>query len=63
MSTPIFSRETMRARGATAFAAGAGRNDHNFNWHSTAAIADWQQGWDDAAALAREERMREAETV
>lgn len=60
MSTPIFSRELMRKRGADAFAAGVGRDAHHFNWHSTAAITDWQQGWDDAAALAREERMREA---
>ncbi len=64
MNEPIFSRETMRARGAAAYAARKGINDHGMN-PGSAAIEEWQQGWRDAAALQRIEstRTREAATV
>jgi hypothetical protein len=50
MDEPIISRETMRARGRAARAAGLGRDEHNMNWHA-AAIAEWQAGWDEQAAV------------
>jgi len=65
VSEPIISRAQLRDKGAADFARGVPRNDHPFNWCSIGAIADWQQGWDDAAALARveHEQAREAATV
>lgn len=51
MTDSIFSREMMRARGADAFEAGKGRNDHHMN-PGALAIAVWQEGWDQAAAQA-----------
>ncbi len=44
MSHQIISRATMRARGADAFDAGLGVNDHHMNPGSPA-IEDWQIGW------------------
>jgi hypothetical protein len=49
MTEFIFSRAAMRARGAAAFGSGLGRDDHGMN-PGSAAIEDWQAGWDDAAA-------------
>jgi hypothetical protein len=44
MSDSIISRETIRARGAAAFSAGRGVDDHGMN-PGAAAIKDWQFGW------------------
>jgi hypothetical protein len=55
MSDPIFSRALMRERGADAFEAGKGRDDHGHN-PGVACIADWQEGWDQAAAVAKADR-------
>jgi hypothetical protein len=42
----IISRDTMRARGQKARAAGKGRGDHDMNpW--APAVPDWQAGWDE----------------
>jgi hypothetical protein len=46
MNDPIISRDTIRAKARRAFARGAGRDDHGFNWHSRDAIATWQGEWD-----------------
>lgn len=64
MNEPIFSRESMRARGARAFAARKGINEHGMN-PGSAAIEEWQLGWRDAAALQPIEftSTREAATV
>lgn len=40
----IISRETIRARGASAYDAGRGVDDHRMNPGSPA-IKDWQFGW------------------
>jgi hypothetical protein len=47
---PIISRDMIAAKARAAFAQGAGRDDHGFNWHSTAAIDAWQGEWDRCAA-------------
>lgn len=39
----------MRTKGRAAFAAGKGRDDHGMN-PGSAAIAEWQDGWDRAYA-------------
>lgn len=52
MSEAIISRERLHTKGAAAFTAGKGRNDHNMN-PGSAAIAEWQAGWDRFAALAK----------
>lgn len=48
----IFSRESMRKRGRQAFTEKRGRDAHNMN-PGVLAIADWQAGWDEAAAAAK----------
>jgi len=50
MDTPIISLDMIRAKARAAFARGVGRDGHNFNWHSTDAIATWQAEWDKCAA-------------
>lgn len=50
MTDQIFSRERMRTTGRAAFAAGKGRDEHNMN-PGSAAITEWQAGWDQLAAL------------
>jgi hypothetical protein len=45
MDEPIISRETIRAKARRAFNAGAGRDDHGFNWHCKDAIETWQGEW------------------
>lgn len=52
MTDQIVSREHMRATGSAAFAAGKGRDDHNMN-PGSAAITEWQAGWDQLAALSK----------
>jgi len=52
MTEPIISRETIRARARDAFERGAGRDEHDMNWHSYA-LADWTDEWDRMAAAAR----------
>lgn len=47
---PIISRDMIAAKARAAFARGAGREDHGFNWHSLAAIDAWQAEWDICAA-------------
>jgi hypothetical protein len=44
--TPIVSKDMIRAKARAAFHRGAHRDDHGFNWHSTAAIETWQAEWD-----------------
>lgn len=46
MDGPIISRDMIAAKARAEFARGTGRDDHGFNWHSTAAIAAWQAEWD-----------------
>lgn len=50
MDHSIISRDMIKAKAREAFARGAGRDDHGFNWHSTAVIATWQHEWDLCAA-------------
>lgn len=52
MDTSIISRDMIKAKARDAFKRGAGRDDHGFNWHSTAVIATWQHEWDLCAAEA-----------
>lgn len=47
MSDQIISRAHIHAKGAAAFAAGRGINDHGMN-PGASAIADWQAGWTQA---------------
>lgn len=49
MTDQIVSRDYMRAKGRAAFEAGKRRDEHHMN-PGTAAIADWQDGWDRAYA-------------
>lgn len=53
MNTPIVSRAYMRSLGREAFEAGESRDAHHMNWHAPA-IPDWQAGWDEAAAEAKQ---------
>jgi hypothetical protein len=39
-------RSMIEAKARAAHARGVGRDEHNFNWHSYAAIAVWQTEWD-----------------
>lgn len=55
MTDSIFSREMMRNRGADAFEAGKGRNEHHMN-PGALAIPVWQEGWDLAQAEAKADR-------
>lgn len=50
--TSIISRAMIVDKARAAFARGAGRDDHGFNWHSIDAIATWQDAWDVCAAEA-----------
>jgi len=50
--TTIISRDMIQAKARAAFARGAGRDDHGFNWHSIDAIATWQEAWDACAVEA-----------
>lgn len=50
MDTSIISRDMIKAKARDAFARGVGRDDHGFNWHSTAVISTWQHEWDLCAA-------------
>lgn len=45
--TMIISRAMIVDKARAAFARGAGRDDHGFNWHSVDAIATWQAAWDE----------------
>lgn len=53
---PIISRDMIAAKARAAFAQGAGRDDHGFNWHSTAAIDVWQAEWDVCLAEQQQDR-------
>lgn len=55
----IIPRETIRARGRAARAAGKGRNDHNMNWHAEA-VTEWQAGWDEERSRASGNQQLEA---
>lgn len=57
MDLPIISREAIRAKARTAFAAGVGRDEHGMNL-GAAAIADWQAEWDKQYALWTQRRSR-----
>jgi hypothetical protein len=46
MDDPIISRDLIREKARRAFARGAGRDEHGFNWHSKDAIETWQHEWD-----------------
>ena len=50
MDTSIISIDMIRAKARAAFDRGVDRDGHNFNWHSTDAIATWQTEWDRCAA-------------
>lgn len=52
MTDHIISRETIRARARAAFEAGAGRDDHNMNWHAPA-LRTWLHEYDRLAAAAK----------
>jgi hypothetical protein len=52
MDQSIISRDMIEAKARAAFRRGVGREEHNFNWHSTEAIAVWQAEWDRCAAEA-----------
>ena len=45
----IVSRQAIRDRARAAFLRGAGREDHNMNWHAPA-VKEWQAQWDDCQA-------------
>lgn len=47
-------RTSIEAKARAAFPRGVGRDGHNFNWHSTAAIDVWQTEWDRCAAEAEQ---------
>ena len=51
---PIISIAMIEAKARAAFARGAGRDDHGFNWHATAAITPWQEEWDRCAIEAEQ---------
>jgi hypothetical protein len=46
LDDPIISRDLIREKACRAFARGAGRDDHGFNWHCKDAIETWQHEWD-----------------
>jgi hypothetical protein len=46
MNDQIVSRDHIREKARRAYARGAGRDDHGFNWHSRDAIETWQREWD-----------------
>lgn len=60
MDTPIITKDFIREKARNAFAKGAGRDDHGFNWHSTEAIEVWQEEWDRCAVARLEEQQLEA---
>ncbi|MGI4846185.1 MAG: hypothetical protein ACRYF7_23085 [Janthinobacterium lividum] len=64
MDGQITSRSTHRARGAAAFDAGFSRDSHNLN-PGSAAIVDWQHGYDTAAQAwhAKQQQARVAMEV
>jgi len=59
MDEAIIPRSTIRARGAEAFNAGRSRDSHNMNWHSPA-LAEWLEGFDEAAQAWHAEQQLEA---
>jgi hypothetical protein len=50
MDSSIVSRDMIRDKARAAFARGASRDDHGFNWFCTAVISTWQHEWDLCAA-------------
>lgn len=50
MDSPIIPVHMLQAKAQAAYARGAGRDDHGFNWHSVDAIATYQAEWDRCAA-------------
>lgn len=54
MSDPIISIDMIQRKARAAFARGAGRDDHGFNWHSDRAIEAWQEEWDRCAVEAEQ---------
>lgn len=50
MDAPIIPVAMIEEKARAAYARGAGRDDHGFNWHSTTAIDVWQAEWDRCAA-------------
>jgi hypothetical protein len=51
VSRAIIGAHLIANKPRAAFARGAGRDDHGFNWQSPHAIAVWQAAWDHCAAL------------
>lgn len=49
MTDQVISIAMIEAKAEAAFARGAGRDDHGFNWHAPA-IAHYQAAWDRCAA-------------
>lgn len=62
MDHSIFSRATMRKRGADAFNAGRTRCSHNMN-HDAAALPDWLEGFDHAAQAWYRQQRPQAQVV
>lgn len=58
----IVSGDTMRARGRNAFNAGRSRDSHGMN-PCAAALADWHQGYDQAAQDWRRVTCPQAQVV
>jgi hypothetical protein len=52
-------RSAIEGKARAAFARGVGRDGHNFNWHSYAAIAVWQAEWDRCAAEEHARKLAE----
>jgi hypothetical protein len=52
MDHSIIPRSAICAKAQAAFARGAGRDEHGFNWHA-AAVPTWQAEWDRCAAATR----------
>jgi hypothetical protein len=50
----IVTIEAIQAKARAAHAAGAGRDDHEMNWHSPA-LATWQEEWDRCEAAVQAE--------
>jgi hypothetical protein len=57
MTDQIITEDHIRAKARSAFDRGVGRDEHQFNWHSTAAIQVWQAEWDRCAVEQQAEQV------
>lgn len=51
MTDQVISRALIRSKGAAAYRAGQSRDNHHMN-PGSAAIEEWQAGWDEARVKA-----------